>query len=66
VLPWWIRFSGLFPIRINSEILNLADSQYDSLGGEPAGRNVVTYRTTKTQGKKQKYMLRVDSNPVWL
>jgi hypothetical protein len=42
-LSWRIRFSGLLPFRISSEILNFTDSRRDSLDRRSAHRKAATY-----------------------
>jgi hypothetical protein len=43
ILSWLIRLSGLFPFKINSEIVNLVGSRWDSLNGGSARRKSYAY-----------------------
>jgi hypothetical protein len=60
-----IRLCGLFPFRINSEIMNLLDSWYDSFDGGATQRKVATYtRQHKHRIKAHRHpCLEWDSNP---
>jgi hypothetical protein len=49
-LPWRIRPSGLFPFRLNSEIMDLTDSCQDSLDGWSAlSQGRYLHRTTQKE-----------------